>query len=275
MEKIDGHVHFWDFDPIRDNWITPEMGVIRNDFTPEDFIKATAAAQISGCIAIQADQSEDQNHFLLSLAKKNSIIKGIVGWVDFLNPNLEERLSYWQNFNLIKGWRHILQAENEQFILHPTFIEGLRKLTKYKYTYDLLCYHNQLPILLKLVNQLPHQPLVLNHCGKPNVKSRDLKKWEQHIQELAQNKNVFCKVSGLLAEADWQNWKEIDIFNCLDIVFKHFGVDRLIYASDWPVVLISRPYQDWFSLIQKYCSRFSDQEQQKLFSGNASSFYGT
>jgi len=270
---IDSHVHFWNFDPIRDSWITSEMDIIRDDFTPEDFVKASSLMEISGCIAVQADQTEDQNHYLLSLAEKNLIVKGIVGWVDFLNANLEERLIYWKKFNLIKGWRHILQAENEAFILHPTFIKGLQSLKQHKYTYDLLCYPHQLPSILKLVDQLPNQALVLDHCGKPDIKSGDLKKWETHIQALAQNKNVLCKISGLLVEADWQNWKEIEIFNCLDIVFKYFGTDNIMYGSDWPVVLVSRPYKDWFNLVRKYCSQFKEQEQQKIFSGNASSFY--
>lgn len=270
---IDSHVHFWNFDPVRDSWITPEMGAIRNDFMPADFIKATSGTSISGCIAVQADQTEDQNHFLLSLAQNSSVIKGIVGWVDFLNPNLEERLTYWKQFELIKGWRHILQAENEAFILNPTFVNGIQQLKKFGYTYDLLCYHNQLPSILKLVNQLPDQPLVLDHCGKPDVKNQDLRTWETHIQELAQHQNVHCKISGLLVEADWKNWKEIEIFNCFDVIFKHFGPNRLLYGSDWPVVLISRPYEDWFNLVKKYLSQFSEQDQQQFFGLNAQRFY--
>ncbi len=270
---IDSHVHFWNFDPIRDSWITSEMSVIRDNFTPEDFINASSLTQIRGCIAVQADQTEAQNQFLLSLAEKNQIIKGIVGWVDLINPNLEERLNYWQEFKLIKGWRHILQAENEHFILHPSLLKGLKALKKFNYTYDLLCYHNQLSSIIKLVDQLPHQALVLDHCGKPAIKSQNFKKWTDDIQALAQNHNVYCKISGLLAEADWHNWKEIEIFNCFDVVFKNFGTDRIMYGSDWPVVLISRPYIDWYNLVLKYCSQFNEQEQQKIFSGNASSFY--
>lgn len=271
---IDTHVHFWNYDSIKDSWITPEMAVIRRNFGPEDFVNATSSTQITGCIAVQADQSEDENRFLLSLAENNRAVKGIVGWIDLLNENLEERLAYWQQFKLIKGWRHILQAENDDFIVNSSFINGVQTLSKYNYTYDLLCGHTQLPAILKLVDQLPNQPLVLDHCGKPNVKSQDLKTWETHIQTLAQNKNVYCKISGLFTEADWQNWREIEVFNCFDIVFKHFGIDRIMYGSDWPVVLLSRPYEDWFNLVKKYCAKFNAEEQQKIFAGNASSFYG-
>ncbi|MEJ5995739.1 amidohydrolase family protein [Pedobacter sp. Du54] len=270
---IDSHVHFWNFDRVRDSWITPEMAAIRHDFTPEDFVNATSTTPVSGCIAVQADQTEEQNQFLLSLAENNSVIKGIVGWVDFLDPNLEERLIYWKNFPLIKGWRHVLQAENDAFILNPSFVNGLQQLKNFNYTYDLLCFHHQLTSIIKLVDQLQNQPFVLDHCGKPDVKRQDLKTWESHIKELAQNKNVFCKVSGLLAEADWKNWKEIELFNCFDVIFKHFGTDRIIYGSDWPVMLISRPYEDWLSLVSKYVSKFDKIKQEYFFSGNAHRFY--
>lgn len=270
---IDSHVHFWNYDPIRDRWITPEMDVIRRDFSPSDFIQASSSTPITGCIAVQADQTEDQNHFLLSLAQENAVIKGIVGWIDLLNPHLDDRLSYWKSFELIKGWRHVLQAEDEAFILNPRLVDGLQKLKNHNFTYDLLCYHHQLPAIIKLVDQLPNQPLVLDHCGKPDVKRQDLKNWESHIDELAQHKNVSCKISGLLAEADWKNWNEKEIFNCFDVILKHFGTDRIMYGSDWPVVLISRPYQDWFNLVAKYFSRCTKNEQEQLFFTNARNFY--
>ncbi|RZK41002.1 MAG: amidohydrolase [Pedobacter sp.] len=270
---IDSHVHFWNFDPVRDSWITSDMGAIRKDFLPNDFVDATSSTQISGCVAVQADQTEAQNHFLLDLAKANPVIMGIVGWIELVNPALEERLEFWQKQELIKGWRHVLQAENESFMLQKDFVEGIKKLKKYNYTYDLLCYHNQLSSILKLVDRLDEQPFILDHCGKPNVKSQELREWEMNIQDLAQNPNVYCKVSGLLAEADWLNWTEQEIFNCLDIVFKHFGTNRILYGSDWPVMLISRPYQDWFNLIKKYISQFNETEQQAIFTNNAVKFY--
>jgi L-fuconolactonase len=273
MARIDSHVHFWKFDPIKDSWITPEMNAIRHDFFPEDFLAASKFSQITGCVAVQANQTEEENHFLLSLARENNFIKGIVGWVDLLNPDLEDRLAYWQGFKLIKGWRHILQAEQEQFILQPALIHGLQALHQYHYTYDLLCYHHQLATIIKLVDQLPNQPFVLDHCGKPDIKGKNLSQWKQHIIELAQNDNIYCKVSGLLTEADWHNYKEIDMLNCLAVIFEHFGPERVMYASDWPVMLISKPYTDWFTLVQKYCSQFSELEQEMIFSVNTTSFY--
>lgn len=271
---IDTHVHFWNFDPVKDSWINEDMKVIRQDFHPKDLLEPYHSLQITGCIAVQASQSEEENHFLLSLAEQNEVIKGIVGWVDLLDPNLDERLNYWSNFKTIKGWRHILQAENSAFILNPKLIEGIKLLKKYSYTYDLLCYHNQLPDIIKMVDQLPDQPFVLDHCGKPDVKSQDLKTWAENIKVLASNPAVSCKVSGLLAEADWKNWREKELFNCFDVVFEHFGVKRMMYGSDWPVMLISRPYEDWFNLVHQYTAQFSPEERQLIFSDNAKAFYG-
>lgn len=270
---IDSHVHFWNFDPVRDSWITEEMSIIRHDFTPKNLTRTFNDLQISGCVAVQANQSEKENEFLLTLADQNEIIKGIVGWIDLKSQDLADRLAYWNNFKKIKGWRHVLQAENAAFILDPKFINGIKQLKKFNYTYDLLCYHNQLESMVKLVDQVPEQPFVLDHCGKPDVKSQDLKTWTQHIKVLAQNPNVLCKVSGLLAEADWKNWKETELFNCFDVVFEHFGVDRVMYGSDWPVVLVSRPYQDWYQLVRKYAEKFSIAERKLIFSDNAKQFY--
>lgn len=270
---IDTHVHFWNFDPIKDDWITEDMSVIRKDFTPKNLIRTYSELQITGCVAVQANQSEDENNFLLTLADQNEIIKGIVGWIDLKHKNLDDRLKYWSSFKKIKGWRHVLQAENADFILNKDFINGIKSLKKYNYTYDLLCYHDQLPHIIKLVDSIPNQAFVLDHCGKPDVKKQDLKTWAANIKTLAQNPNVYCKLSALLVEADWKNWKEIEIFNCFDVIFEYFGTDRVMYGSDWPVVLLSRPYADWFNLVNKYASRFSIQEKNNLFLNTGSKFY--
>ena len=270
---IDSHVHFWNFDPVRDNWITADMEIIRHDFMPNDILKTYQQVGIEGCIAVQANQSETETQFLLDLAKENALIKGIVGWTDLNADNLQERLNYWKDFDLIKGWRHVLQAEQDDFILDDNFADGVKLLNEFNYTYDLLCYHTQLAAIIKLVDKLPNQPLVLDHCGKPDVKFQDLKAYDEHIKILAQNPNVSCKISGLLTEADWHKWSEREVFNCFDIVFNHFGIDRIMYGSDWPVVLVSRPYKTWFNLVQNYLLGFSEEEKTKVLEGNAKRFY--
>ncbi|MDQ7947868.1 MAG: amidohydrolase family protein [Pedobacter sp.] len=266
---IDTHVHFWNFDPVRDSWINADMAVIQRDFLPADLQRADPEHKLEGCIAVQASQSEAENVFLLDLASKNKLIKGIVGWVDLCHPLLGEHLGYWKNFPLIKGWRHVLQAENEDFILAKSFIDGLRQLREHGYSYDLLCYHDQLPSMIRLVDLVPGQSFILDHCGKPNIKSGNMAAWADNISILAQNQNVCCKLSGLLTEADWQNWTEKQIFDCFDVVFNQFGLDRILFASDWPVLTLSRSYQQWIGLVKKYLEQFSTDEQHKILRDNA------
>lgn len=270
---IDAHVHFWNFDADRDAWITDEMLAIRKDFLPKDLGIALQKTPISGCIAVQADQSEAQNYFLLQLAKENDLIRGIVGWVDFLDPDLADKLDYWKTYPLIKGFRHVLQGESDDFILNPEFIKGLRKLKNHNFTYDLLCYHHQLPVFEKLVHQLEGQKLILDHCAKPDLKSMQVAEWKKNIIKLAKYQNVHCKVSGLLTEADWKYWTKAQVFECLDFVFETFGIDRVVYGSDWPVMLLSRPYSDWYELLANYCQQFSETERNQFFAANAKSFY--
>jgi len=270
---IDTHVHFWNFDPVRDSWINEDMQAIRKDFSPKNILRTFHDLKITGCIAVQANQTEQENDFLLSLAEHNELIKGIVGWVNLRDDNISERLNYWSHFKKIKGWRHVLQAEQSDFFLSASFINGLKQLKNFGYTYDLLCYHDQLKDIIKMVEQVNEQPFILDHCGKPDLKSHNLTDWEKQIQILASNPNVHCKISGLLVEADWKHWRETDVFKCFDVIFKHFGSQRVMYASDWPVVLLSRPYQDWFQLVKKYTHGFTILEKQQIFSDNAKLFY--
>lgn len=270
---IDTHVHFWNFDPIRDSWINEDMKVIQNDFLPEDLSPIFENLELTGCVAVQANQHESETAFLLALANENPIIKGIVGFTDLRNPAVEDRLAYWKQFDKIKGWRHVLQAEPDDFFLSDAFINGLKSLQKFDYTYDLLMFHHQAKAIIKLVEQVPDQMLVLDHCGKPDIKSGSISVWKADMKSLARHKNVSCKISGLLTEADWYNWTEKQIFDCFDVVFDSFGTDRILYGSDWPVMTISKPYEEWFNLVKKYVSQFSKSEQENIFKGNAERFY--
>ncbi|MCS3870286.1 L-fuconolactonase [Chryseobacterium ginsenosidimutans] len=270
---IDSHVHFWKFDPIRDAWITKEMAVIRKDFLPEDFSLYLNENKIDGCIAVQADQSDEETAFLVNLAKENPFIKGIVGWIDLTSEKLEESLQNYQSERLIKGFRHIAEGEEIGFLLQKNILNGISKLNQFNYTFDILLRQDQLSDALKLSEKLPHQPFILDHCGKPDVKTNDLKDWKSNISGLAQNPNIYCKISGLLTQGNWNTIDEKSIFEILDFIFSQFGIKRVIFGSDWPVMLLGGNYALWMELISKYVSQFSKEEQQLFFSGNAVEFY--
>jgi L-fuconolactonase len=270
---IDSHVHFWNFDPVRDAWITEDMAVIRKDFLPEDFSLYLNENNVEGCIAVQADQSKEETSFLVNLAKENPFIKGVVGWIDLTSENLEALLQNYQSEKLIKGFRHIAEGEEIGFLLQKNILNGIAALHQYGYTFDILLKQSQLSDAVKLSEKLPDQPFILDHCGKPDLKTNDLKDWKLNIAELAQNPNVYCKISGLLTQGNWNNIDKKVIFETLDFIFSQFGIKRAVFGSDWPVMLLGGNYALWLELISKYVGQFSKEEQQLFFSKNAVRFY--
>ena len=272
--KIDAHQHFWQFDPVKDGWITEEMAVIRKDFLPKDIKPVLKKNGIEGCVAVQADQSEKETKFLLDLAKENDFIKGVVGWIDLLNENINERLDYYSQFKALKGFRHILQGEKErQFMLRPDFIRGIRALKKFNFTYDILIFPDQLQYAKNFVAAFPDQKFVIDHIAKPYIIDKEIDEWKKDITDVAKQKNVYCKISGLVTEADWKKWKEKDFVPYLDVIVEAFGMDRVMFGSDWPVCLLAASYKKVTGIVQNYFSSFTQQELGKVFGLNAIEFY--
>jgi L-fuconolactonase len=274
MKKIDSHQHFWKYHPVKDAWITDDMKVIKRDFLPEDLEPLLQEKDIDGCIAVQADQSEAETHFLLELAQNYDFVKGVVGWVDFRSPDLKSRLDYFSQFKKLKGFRHIVQAELEDdFLLNADFCNGIAQLEQHNFTYDILILPKHLPYALEFVKRFPNQKFVIDHLAKPNFKQNDFSDWEKGIIAIAKCENVYCKVSGLVTEADWNNWNEADFSSCLDVVTVSFGIDRLMFGSDWPVCLLAANYSQTLEIVEHYFSKFSETDQEKIWSGNSRVFY--
>jgi len=273
--KIDSHQHFWRYDPVRDQWINDRMAVLKRDFLPQDLSQELKASGMDGCVAVQADQSEKETLFLLELAEKNEIIRGVVGWVDLSAPNVAERLEFFSNYDQLCGFRHIVQAEpDDRFMLREPFLRGIEHLGEFGFTYDILIYTHQFPAAIELAGKLPDQPFVLDHLGKPPIKAKQFQPWAQHIKALASNRNVYCKVSGMVTEADWQHWQADDFKPYLDLLFQTFGVERLMFGSDWPVCLLAGGYSRVVELVANYTQKLTALEQKKIFGLNAMRFYG-
>ena len=270
---IDAHVHFWKYNPIKDAWITDEMGLLQRNFFPQDLQPVLHENGVTGIIAVQADQSENETDFLLQLSNKSPFIKGIVGWVDLQNKNLEDKLLHWSEYPVVKGFRHIVQAESDGFLRKEAFVNGIKLLKSFDFTYDILIYPNQLKEAIQFVNKYPNQKFILDHCAKPCIRDQKINEWKIEIKEIAKNENVYCKVSGLVTEAKWNEWKTEDLYPYLDVVFESFGTDRILFGSDWPVMLLSSTYNKWKNLLEKYMLQFSDEEKQKVFDTNAIKFY--
>jgi L-fuconolactonase len=272
--RIDSHQHFWKYHPVKDAWITNDMKVIQHDFLPSDLSPLLSTNHFDGTVVVQADQSETETNFLLELAAENDFIKGVVGWVDLCADNIADRLTYFARFRKLKGFRHIVQAEpQDDFLIHPNFCSGISQLANYQYTYDLLILPKHLPFAEILVGQFPNQPFVIDHLAKPNFKVADFKEWGEGIRAIAKHPNVYCKVSGLVTEADWNNWSVDDFTYCLDVVTESFGVERLMYGSDWPVCLLGGSYSEVRGIVEQYFASYSIADQVKIFGLNAMQFY--
>jgi L-fucono-1,5-lactonase len=272
--RIDAHQHFWKFDPVRDSWITEDMKDIRRDFYPYDLLPSLQESKMDGCIAVQASASESENYFLIQEAEKNDFIKGIVGWVDLTNPHLLERLSFYHQYaEKVKGFRHIVQAEPDDFLLREDFCRGIGLLQQYNFTYDILIYHQQLPATIRFVEKFPEQPFVIDHLAKPLIRLQRLELWATHMKTLAQFPNVYCKISGMVTEADWHHWKEEDFYPYLDVVTQAFGTKRLLFGSDWPVCQVAANYERVIGIIENFYQSYSPEEKSDIFGGNAISFY--
>ncbi|MFP9099590.1 amidohydrolase family protein [Flavobacterium sp. RHBU_24] len=273
QHRIDSHQHFWKYNPDIHGWIDATMHKIQRDFLPEDLQPLLTQNHFSGCVAVQADQTEKETEFLLALAEEHNFIKGVVGWVNLLDEKVAERLNYFSTEQKLKGFRHVVQGEPDGFMLREDFRRGIAAIKEFDYTYDILIFHHQLPDAISLVTHLPSQPFVLDHIAKPNLKTRDIAKWKTDIKELAKADNVLCKVSGMVTEAHWDRWTADDIKPCLDVVFENFTADRIMFGSDWPVCNVAAHYNQVVSTIQDYIAQLPQAEQEQVWFKNAQAFY--
>jgi L-fuconolactonase len=271
--RIDSHQHFWHYNPAKHSWIDDEMSAIRKDFLPQDLEQILLENNIAGCVAVEADQTEAETDFLLQLAKENPFIKGIVGWVNLRDENINERLAHYAQYNAIKGFRHVLQSEEPEFMLQPNFLRGIAALEKHGFTYDILIFPKHLKAAIELVQKFPNQPFVIDHIAKPYIKAGLIDEWQQDMATIARHDNVYCKVSGMVTEADFNSWKPENFTPYIDAVVNTFGTKRIMYGSDWPVCQVAGSYKQVLDIVQQYFSSFSADEQQDIFCNTATRFY--
>ncbi len=270
---IDAHQHFWYYQPERDGWITMEMKAIRKDFLPEDLLHILQKSSIQGCIAVQADQSEKETDFLIKCSRNYPFVKGIVGWTDLQSPGVQARLEYYYQFPEVKGFRHIIQSEPDDFFSREPFQKGVGLLEQYNFTFDVLVNSIQLPAALSLIKRFPNQSFVIDHLAKPNIRKQQLKPWKQELQQIAMHENVFCKFSGLVTEADWQNWKASDFKPYLETALEAFGPKRIMYGSDWPVCQVAAAYEQQLEIIKQFIDPLSPSEKKAIMGENAVRYY--
>jgi len=273
--RIDSHLHFWRYNAAEYEWIDDSMSVLRRDFLPSDARREMDLAGIDACVAVQARQTLEETRWLLELADSATFIAAVVGWVDLQADDAEAQLARFATHAKLVGVRHIVQSEPDpRFLLRPAFCRGISLLEELHLTYDILIYPRHLPAAIELVSRFPRQRFVLDHLAKPEIRTGEIREWERHIRELAEVRNVWCKVSGLVTEADWTRWTAADVRPYLDVAFDCFGADRLLAGSDWPVCTVAANYGRTMSLLTDYLEHRPSSERDAVLGGNAARFWG-
>lgn len=273
-ERIDSHQHFWNYSPQQYPWIA-EGSPLQRDWLPSDLEKLQEPLGLGGSVAVQARQGLEESRWLLELADRHPLIRGVVGWVDLRSDRVEEQLARFAAHPKFVGVRHVVQDEpDDRFLLGAEFVRGVRKLKDFGLRYDLLVYPKQLPAAVELVERFPDQLFVLDHCAKPMVAKGLREPWESELKRLGANRNVFCKVSGLVTEANWKEWNLDGLRPYLEAVLKAFGPDRLMWGSDWPVCLYASSYQRWWETLLQWTREWSEVDRDAFFGGTAAAFYG-
>lgn len=273
-ERIDSHHHLWKYSRADYPWISDVMEPIRRDFLVPDLTHVMQAANIDGVVTVQARQSLAETDWLLDLASRHDVVRGVVGWVPLADPSVASHLErYWHNPKL-KAVRHALQDEpDELYMLREDFNRGVAQLEDMGLSYDILIFERHLPQTLEFVDRHPTQVFVLDHIAKPRIKSHALSPWRELMRELARRENVYCKLSGLVTEAEWNSWTEKDLQPFIDAVLNCFGPKRLMFGSDWPVSLLACKYEKWAEVVERATATLSISERDRLFGGTAEEAY--
>jgi L-fuconolactonase len=275
VETIDAHHHLWRYSPEEYGWIDETMQALRRDFLPEDLKAAMATAGIDGTIAVQARQTLEETRWLLDLADDCEAIRGVVGWAPIAGEEFPGCMEEFDGRDKLKGLRHVIQGEkDEHYILREDFNSGIRTLLGSGLVYEILIYERHLANTIYFVDEHPEQVFVLDHVAKPLIAAGTLEPWASRMWELGQRENVWCKLSGMVTEADWKTWTPEKLKPYLDVAVEAFGPSRLMAGSDWPVCLVASGYAQWFEVLRNYFAGFSEGERAAVFGGTAIEVYG-
>ena len=274
-ERIDAHHHLWRYTPEEYGWIDESMQALQRDFLPADLKAALATAGIDGTIAVQARQTLDETRWLLDLADGCDAIRGVVGWADIAGEEFPACMEEFDGRAKLKGLRHVIQGEkDEHYILREDFNSGIRTMAGSGLVYEILIYDRHLADTIYFVDDHPDQPFVLDHMAKPLIAAGALEPWASSMMELGLRENVWCKVSGMVTEADWKTWTPEKLKPYLDVAVEAFGPERLMAGSDWPVCLVASGYTQWWNVLRDYFAPFSETERAQVFGGTAVEVYG-
>ena len=274
---IDAHQHFWQLSkPFHYEWLkTPRHAPICRDYLPRDLKPLIDQAGVQRTVFVQTQHNLDENRWVLDMTKEHPWIAGVVGWVDLSNPSVEDQVLEFRQSPRFVGVRHVTQDEpDDDFIIRPQVLRGLAVLEKHGVPFDLLFFVKHLKHAATLAARFPGLPMVIDHLSKPRIKDRGVEDWLPHLRNAARFPNVYCKLSGMVTEADWQNWKPADLAPYVRHALDLFGPSRCMFGSDWPVCELAGSYQRVYEALGEALGPISAADRAAIFGGTAAKFYG-
>ncbi|XP_061165244.1 L-fucono-1,5-lactonase-like [Saccostrea echinata] len=275
IDCVDSHFHIWDLKKFQYPWPTSAEEAIFQNFSPHDLETNLTKTPVRHAVFIQClNGTPDEAKWVISQAEKYPFIKGVVAGIDLTSPKLPEVLDDMQKYALFKGVRHILEMEKPDWIIREDVLTGLKVLEEREIPYDLLLRPPHLKYIPSVVSKFPRLKFVVDHIAMPYVKDKKIDGWREEIAEIAKYSNVYCKLSGLVTEGDWNCWKAEDFQPYIDHVLACFGIDRCMFGSDWPVCNLAKAdYKTVFDLLQSLLSSMTFEDKKKIFKLNAANFY--
>ena len=271
---IDSHQHFWQVGRFDYPWMTPDLGVLYRDYLPADLAPILRSNGVEKAVLVQASNSVAESRWLLNLAGENSFVAGVVGWVDLTSVDVDAQLDELSTYPKFKGVRHLVESEpDDDWLVQPAVLSGLRRLATYGLSYDLLVHTRHLKYVPQVAERCPDLALVIDHLAKPPIAKNEIKEWSQALKPLASYLNIHCKMSGLVTEAKWTSWQINDLRPYVEFALESFGVDRLMFGSDYPVCLLAASYNRVLESFQEILKGLSVDDREKIFSKNAANFY--
>jgi L-fuconolactonase len=274
-EFIDAHHHLWRYVPPGQPWMSDGMEVLRRDYLVDDLRAATTGVGITGTIVVEAERSLEETLWLSEIAANDDLIRGVVGWAPLTHPEIASELERMAQLPKLRGIRHPIHDEpDDRFLLREDFNRGIAALKQFNLRYDILIFEKHLPLTIKFVDMHPNQVFILDHIAKPRIRDGALSPWKHNLRELARRQNVYCKLSGMVTEADWNAWNYERLSPYIDVVLEAFGPRRLMFGSDWPVVTLASSYRRWWETIRIALAELSPSEQEWILSRTAVESYG-
>jgi L-fuconolactonase len=274
MPLIDSHQHFWKVGLFDYPWMSPDLGVLYQDYLPPALEPVLRESGVSQTVLVQASNSLEETRWLLGLADRYPFIAGVVGWVDLAGSDVAGQLDEFIAHPKFKGVRHLVESErSDDWLVQPSVLDGFHVLASHGIPYDMLVHTRHLKHVVTIAKECPELPLVVDHLAKPPIAAGEFDQWSREIGRVAENRNVSCKISGLVTEADVRNWTSEDLRPYVNRAVELFGPGRLIFGSDHPVCLLAASYRQVLDSAFELLGHLGDASIENIFRRNAISFY--